>query len=380
MFTSASVSSASLPLPTWFEIATFVGLTLLLLADLAIVVRRPHEPSMKEAGLWVGFYITLALIFGVVILAVTNGRYATEFYAGWLTEYSLSVDNLFVFVIIMARFRVPRHLQQEVLMVGIIIALLLRGVFILAGAALIARFTWVFYVFGAFLVYTAVNLVRHRGEAEEYEENALIRSMRRVLPMTAEFSGARLRVLERGKKVWTPMVVVFLALGTTDLIFALDSIPAIFGLTREPFIVFTANVFALMGLRQLYFLLGGLLKRLVYLSLGLAVILAFIGVKLVLEALHENTLPFINGGEHIEAVPTIPIWLSLSIILGVLLVATVASLVKTRGQLPEEESGPGAPHVAPETAESVATGGPAAAAKAEARLAAEVDEEDVRRH
>jgi tellurite resistance protein TerC len=368
-------------LPVWFEIATFVGLTALLLADLALVVRRPHEPSMKEAGLWVGFYVSLALIFGLVILAVTNGQFATEFYAGWLTEYSLSVDNLFVFVIIMARFRVPRHLQQEALMVGIIIALVLRGIFILLGAAVIERFIWVFYIFGAFLVYTAINLVKHRGEDEDYEENAFIRRMRRVLPMTDDFQGAKVRVTtENGKKLWTPMVIVFLALGTTDLLFALDSIPAIFGLTREPFIVFTANVFALMGLRQLYFLLGGLLKRLVYLSLGLAVILAFIGVKLILEALHENNLPFINGGEHVEAVPTIPIWLSLSIILGVLLVATVASLLKTRGQLPEEEeSGLGAPDVAPETAESVATGGPAAAAKAESRLAADADEEDTRR-
>jgi tellurite resistance protein TerC len=319
-------------LPVWFEIATFVGLTVLLLADLVIVARRPHEPSMKEASLWVGFYVGLAVIFGAVLWVVTNGTFATEFYAGWLTEYSLSVDNLFVFVIIMARFRVPRHLQQEALMVGIIIALVLRGLFILAGAALIERFTWIFYIFGAFLVYTAINLVRHRDEEDEYEENAFIRQMRKVLPMTSDFQGAKIRVREAGKKLWTPMIVVFLALGTTDLIFALDSIPAIFGLTREPFIVFTANVFALMGLRQLYFLLGGLLKRLVYLSLGLAVILAFIGVKLVLEALHENSLPFINGGEHLAGVPTVPIWLSLTIILGVLVVATVASLVKTRGQ------------------------------------------------
>ncbi|WP_448609166.1 TerC family protein [Geodermatophilus sp. URMC 60] len=362
-------------LPVWFEVATFVGLTVLLLADLAIVARRPHEPSVKEASIWVSFYVTLALLFGLLLLAFTNGTYATEFYAGWLTEYSLSVDNLFVFVIIMARFRVPRHLQQEALMVGIIIALVLRGIFILLGAAVIERFIWVFYIFGAFLVYTAINLVRHRGEDEDYEENAFIRRMRRVLPMTEDFQGAKVRVTENGKKLWTPMVIVFLALGTTDLLFALDSIPAIFGLTREPFIVFTANVFALMGLRQLYFLLGGLLKRLVYLSLGLAVILAFIGVKLILEALHENNLPFINGGEHVDAVPTIPIWLSLSIILGVLLIATVASLLKTRGQLPAEESGPGAPDVAPETAEAVATGGPAAAAKAESRLAAEPDEE-----
>jgi tellurite resistance protein TerC len=362
-------------LPVWFEIATFVGLTVLLLADLAIVARRPHEPSMKEASLWVSFYVALALIFGVLLLAFTNGQFATEFYAGWLTEYSLSVDNLFVFVIIMARFGVPRHLQQEALMVGIIIALVLRGLFILAGAALIAQFTWVFYIFGAFLVYTAINLVRHRDEDDEYEENAFIRRMRKVLPMTQDYEGAKIRVVKNGKKLWTPMIVVFLALGTTDLIFALDSIPAIFGLTREPFIVFTANVFALMGLRQLYFLLGGLLKRLVYLSLGLAVILAFIGVKLMLEALHENTLPFINGGEHIDAVPTIPIWLSLSIILGVLIIATVASLMKTRGQFVSADE----PVIEPATAESVPVGGPEAAASAEARLAEETDEERSRR-
>src|SRR5215210_2124777 len=280
-------------LPVWFEVATFVGLTVLLLADLAIVARRPHEPSVKEASLWVGFYVGLALSFGVVLLLVSGGEFAGEFYAGWLTEYSLSVDNLFVFVIIMARFKVPRKLQQEALMVGIIIALVLRGLFILAGAAVIERFTWVFYIFGVFLIYTAINLVRHRGEEDDYEENAFIRRMRKVLPITQDFHGAKIRVTENGKKFWTPMIVVFLALGTTDLLFALDSIPAIFGLTREPFIVFTANVFALMGLRQLYFLLGGLLKRLVYLSIGLAVILAFIGVKLIMEALHTNELPFI---------------------------------------------------------------------------------------
>jgi tellurite resistance protein TerC len=287
-------------------------------------------PSAREAALWVTFYVVLALAFGVAMLAFAGGEPATEFYAGWLTEYSLSVDNLFVFVIIMARFRVPRVLQQEALMVGIIIALILRGVFILLGAAVIARFTWVFYLFGAFLVYTAVNLVRSHGQEEDYEENVLIRRLRRVLPMTPEFSGNRLRVQHEGRRLWTPLLVLYLALGTTDLLFALDSIPAIFGLTREAFIVFTANVFALMGLRQLYFLLGGLLERLVYLSYGLAVILGFIGVKLVLEAVHENTLPFLNGGEQIEGVPQIPIWLSLTVIVGVLVVATVASLLRTR--------------------------------------------------
>jgi tellurite resistance protein TerC len=319
-------------LPVWFEIATFGGLTLLLLADLALVARRPHEPTAKESSLWVAFYVALALLFGVVLLVVTTGEFATEFYAGWLTEYSLSVDNLFVFVIIMSRFKVPRALQPQALMVGIIVALVLRGIFILVGATVIAHFTWVFYLFGAFLVYTAITLVRGHGEDEEYEENALIRRLRRVLPLTDEFAGSKLRVVRGGATLWTPLLVVFLALGTTDLLFALDSIPAIFGLTREGFLVFTANVFALMGLRQLYFLLGGLLQRLVYLSYGLAVILAFIGVKLVLEAVHENSLPFLNGGEPIEAVPEIPIWLSLAVIVGVLAIATGASLLATRRQ------------------------------------------------
>jgi tellurite resistance protein TerC len=317
-------------LPVWFEVATFAGLTVLLVADLLIVARRPHVPSVRESTLWVTFYVGLALVFGVVMLLVTGAEFATEFYAGWLTEYSLSVDNLFVFVIIMARFRVPRALQQEALMVGIIVALLLRGIFILLGAAVITRFTWVFYLFGAFLVYTAINLVRHRGENEDYEENMLIRRVRRVLRVSPDFSGNRLRVEQDGRRLWTPLIIVFLALGTTDLLFALDSIPAIFGLTRQGFIVFTANVFALMGLRQLYFLLGGLLKRLVYLSLGLSVILAFIGVKLILEAVHENSLPFLHGGEPIEAAPEIPIWLSLVVIVGVLVVATAASLLRTR--------------------------------------------------
>jgi tellurite resistance protein TerC len=317
-------------LPAWFETASMVAIVGLLLADLAIVARRPHVPTMRESGIWVGFYVGLAALFGLAVLAVGGGAPAGEFYAGWLTEYSLSVDNLFVFVIIMSRFAVPREHQQRVLMVGIILALILRGAFILAGAAILEQFVWVFYLFGAFLVYTAVKLVVG-GDGDDYDENALIRALRRVLPLTEEYDGARLRTEVDGRRLWTPMLVVFVAIGTTDLLFALDSIPAIFGLTHDPFIVFTANVFALMGLRQLYFLLGGLLERLVYLPLALAVILGFIGVKLVLEAMAENSLPFLNGGEPIAWAPHVPVWVSLGVIIGSLAVGTIASLIATRG-------------------------------------------------
>jgi tellurite resistance protein TerC len=317
-------------LPYVFEVASLVAVVVLLAVDLLIVGRRPHVPSMKESGLWVAFYVALAIVFGVVVWLVGGGAPAGEFFAGWLTEYSLSVDNLFVFVIIMTKFAVPRQYQQKVLMVGIITALVLRGIFILVGAAVINQFVWVFYLFGAFLIYTAIKLVAGGEEDEEFKENAVIRSLRRVLPLSAGYDEGRLRTTVDGKRLFTPMIVVFIAIGSTDLLFAFDSIPAIFGLTKDPFIVFTANVFALMGLRQLYFLLGGLLERLVYLPIALAVILGFIGVKLILEALHENTLPFVNGGEGIHAVPEVPIWLSLVVILASLAIATVASLAKTR--------------------------------------------------
>jgi tellurite resistance protein TerC len=316
-------------IPAWLEVGILAGLVVILLLDLWIVGRRPHEPSMRESAIGVGFYVLLALLFGLGVLFTSGGQYAGEFYAGWLTEYSLSVDNLFVFVIIMARFAVPREYQQKVLFIGIVIALVLRGIFIVVGAAAINRFVWVFFIFGAFLLYTAWKLAFHKDDDEEYTENALIRWSRRALPMSAGYDGAKMRTVVDGKRLFTPMVVVMIAIGTTDLLFALDSIPAIFGLTQEPFLVFTANLFALMGLRQLYFLLGGLLDRLVYLSLGLSVILGFIGVKLVLHALHENTLPFLNGGEHVSWAPDIPIWLSLSVIVGTLVVTAVASLWKS---------------------------------------------------
>jgi tellurite resistance protein TerC len=311
-------------------LTTVALLVSLLAADVFVIGRRPHEPSLRECTIAITFYIGLALLFGLAVLFTSGGRYAGEFFAGWLTEYSLSIDNLFVFVIIMARLAVPRPLQQTALLVGIMLALVMRGIFIALGAAAIKEFSWVFYIFGAFLVITAVRLAMHREDDEaDYKENAVLRSLKRRLPATDEYTGVRPFVRENGRRLMTPMLVVIVALGTTDLLFALDSIPAIYGLTKEPYLVFAANVFALMGLRQLYFLIGGLLERLVYLSIGLSAVLAFIGVKLVLEALHTNELPFINGGEHV-GVPQIPIWLSLVVILSTLAVTTVASLLKVR--------------------------------------------------
>jgi tellurite resistance protein TerC len=255
---------------------------------------------------------------------------AGQFFAGWLTEYSLSIDNLFVFVIIMSRFAVPRQYQQKVLLVGIVLALVMRGIFIALGAAVVEQFIWVFYFFGAFLLYTAWKLLRH-GEDDEsdFKENVLIRWSRRILPITEKTDGPHLTKRINGKRFFTPLIVVMIALGTTDLLFALDSIPAIFGLTRAPYLVFTANVFALMGLRQLYFLLGDLLDKLTYLSVGLAVVLGFIGVKLMLEALHDNNLPFVNGGDPVP-VPAIPIWFSLLFILVTIGIATAVSVVRSR--------------------------------------------------
>jgi tellurite resistance protein TerC len=318
---------------TWVWVLTVGLATAFLLLDVLVIGRRPHEPSMRESALILAGYVAGALVFGLGIWLISGPRYAGEFYAGWLTEYSLSVDNLFVFLIIMGRFAVPRALQQSALLVGIILALVLRGAFIAAGAAAISAYSWVFYLFGAFLVYTAVKLARSdrdEGEGEDYEESRLVRFVVRRLPATSDWHGAHLTVRREGRRLATPMLIVLVTLGTTDLLFALDSIPAIYGLTKEPYLVLMANIFALMGLRQLYFLIGGLLRRLVYLSLGLSALLGFIGVKLILHALHENELPFVNGGEHVGWAPDIPIWVSLLVILGTLVVTTVASLVHDR--------------------------------------------------
>ncbi|GAA2744238.1 TerC family protein [Terrabacter aerolatus] len=318
----------NVPMWGWF---LMIGLmAVFLLVDVFVIARRPHVPSMAEAGRHLAFYVTAAVLFGLFVWFEWGGQYAGEFYAGWLTEYSLSVDNLFVFLLIMASFKVPQKLQQSALMIGIIIAIILRGVFIALGAVVINAYSWVFYLFGAFLVYTAVKLATGgESDDDEYHENRLLVWIEKRFPATKEWNGTRLTVLENGKRLITPMLIIILALGTTDLLFALDSIPAIYGLTKEPFLVLTANIFALMGLRQLYFLIGGLLKKLVYLSIGLAVLLAFIGVKLVLHALHENNLPFINGGQPLEGVPDIPILVSLGAIVVILGVTTLASLWKS---------------------------------------------------
>jgi tellurite resistance protein TerC len=316
----------------WVWALTMVVLVAILLVDLLVIGRRPHEPSMRESTLWVIFYVALACLFGALLYVFQGPRESGEFFAGWITEYSLSVDNLFIFMIIMSRFAVPRAYQQKVLLVGIVLALVMRGGFIAAGAAVIGRFSWVFYLFGAFLVYTAVRLLTQHEDLAgdgEFKENVVVRWARRVLPVSRGYDGARVVTHQAGRWLVTPMLIVMITIGTTDLLFALDSIPAIFGLTRYAYLVFAANVFALMGLRQLYFLIGGLLRRLVYLNVGLAVILAFIGVKLALDAMHENALPFLNGGDPIGWAPHVPIWLSLVVILAALGVTTVASLIKS---------------------------------------------------
>ncbi|WP_102191962.1 TerC/Alx family metal homeostasis membrane protein [Microbacterium aurantiacum] len=318
-------------IPVWFEITSMVVLTIILIADLLLVRLRPHIPSTKESTFWVLFYVGLALIFAVLLGNVGGWKNSGDFITGWALEYSLSIDNLFVFVLIMAQFAVPRRLQQQVLMVGIIIALVLRGAFILVGVAVIEHFSPIFYIFGAFLIWTAIRQAMPDGdhEGEVQRENFIVRLLRRRIDISDEYDGSKLRTTVDGKRMFTPMVIVFITIGVTDLIFAIDSIPAIFEITTNGFLVFAANIFALMGLRQLYFLLGDLLDRLKYLHYGIAVILGFIGVKLILHALHENELPFINGGQHVEWVPDIDNMVSLGVILASMTVATVASLISS---------------------------------------------------
>ncbi|MET4058711.1 tellurite resistance protein TerC [Arthrobacter sp. UYP6] len=315
------------PLIWGVTIAVILGL---LAFDYFFHIRKAHIPTLKEAAVWSSIYVGLAVIFGVMVLVFGGATAGAEYFAGYITEKALSVDNLFVFLIIMASFRVPREDQQKVLLFGIVFALIARTGFIFLGAALINSFSWVFYLFGLILLITAGNLLKPEGEKDE-ANNFIIRIAKRVLPTTDHYDGDKLFTVENGKKVLTPMLLVMVAIGGTDILFALDSIPAIFGLTQSTFIVFTATAFSLMGLRQLYFLIDGLLDRLIYLSYGLAAILAFIGVKLVLHALHENTLWFINNGEHVEVVE-IGTGLSLSVIIGILAFTIIASLVSPAGK------------------------------------------------
>ncbi len=305
-------------------IVTIVAIIALMGFDQWIAHRKgEHEFSHREALHWVALYVGLAVLFGIGVWVVSGAQYGAEFFAGYVTEYSLSVDNLFVFVIIMSSFAVPRAYQHKVLLIGIALALVMRGIFIAIGAAAIERFVWVFFIFGVFLVYTAIKLAGgHEEQQEGARDTRAVRLMERVLPMSREYDGEKVITRIDGKRVFTPMLLVMVAIGSTDLLFALDSIPAIFGLTREPYIVFTANAFALMGLRQLFFLLDGLLDRLVHLSYGLAVILGFIGVKLFLHALHEY---------GVDWAPEIGIVPSLGVIIGTLVVVTVTSLRSTRG-------------------------------------------------
>ncbi|MFI6514757.1 TerC family protein [Spirillospora sp. NPDC050679] len=315
-------------IPMWAWWAT-IGLVLALFVfDLVVAVGRPHAVGLREAGFWSAFYVGLALLFGVAVWVLVGGDAGTEYFAGWVVEKSLSVDNLFVFLIIMSRFQVPAEYQERVLLFGIAAALVLRAVFIAVGAAAISLFSFTFLVFGLVLLWTAVQLVRHRGDEPEVGDNWLVRRARKVMPVSTDFHGGRLLAHEDGKRVMTPLLLVFLTIGSTDLLFALDSIPAVFGVTQSAFIVFAANAFALLGLRSLFFLIEGLLTKLVYLSIGLSVILAFIGVKLIMAFLHEDVT---------EAVPHIPTPVSLAVILGVLVVTAVASLLRTRSH-PEQKA------------------------------------------
>ena len=314
--------------PTWVWVATVAGLLGIVVIDLVVIGRRRRAVTMRDATTWVLIYVGLAMAFAVGLAVFAGPTAAGEFVAGYVTEYSLSVDNLFVFMIIMARFAVPVLAQDKVLYIGIVVSMVLRTVCIAAGAAAINNFNWVFYVFGAFLVYTAAKLLMSgENDEEDYQEGPVIRLFRRVLPLSTGYDGTRFVTRSGAGRVFTPLVLVVVAIGVANVVFALDSIPAIFGLTTNTYIVFAANAFALMGLRQLYFLVGGLLERIVYLNIGLAVILGFIGAKLVFEALE---------GSHVEHVGSVPlphigILFSLCFIAATLAVTTVASLARNAG-------------------------------------------------
>ncbi|MEY3848914.1 MAG: hypothetical protein RLZ20_414 [Actinomycetota bacterium] len=303
---------------TW---ALVVGAILaLIVVDLLTVSRKPHDVMFKEAAIWSVFYIGVAVAFGVWVWQTAGSQFGTEYFAAYLVEKSLSVDNLFVFIIILAQFAVPSIYHQRVLMFGVILALVLRAIFIAVGAAALAAFSFTFVIFGAILIWTGVGLFKHWDEDPSPEDNKLVKAVRKRIAMTDEYDGSKIFTRVNGKRIATPMFLVMIAIASTDLLFALDSIPATFGVTQEPFLVFAANAFALLGLRALYFLLKGLLDKLVYLSLGLSIILMFIGVKLIMTYVHEIWYE----------VPKIPTLVSLAVIALILIVSTVASLIKVK--------------------------------------------------
>ena len=310
--------------------ATIVLILGLLAFDYFFHVRKAHAPGLREAAVWSALYIGIALLFGVAVWVWGGADMGAEYFAGYITEKALSVDNVFVFLVIMSSFQVPRESQQKVLLFGITFALIARTVFILLGAALIDRFAWVFYLFGLALLITAGNLLAP-DDHDPDKPNVVVRLVRRMFHASPHYDGDRMFTTWQGKRALTPMLLVMLAIGGTDILFAFDSIPAIFGLTQNIFVVFTATAFSLLGLRQLYFLVGGLLERLVYLSIGLAAVLGFIGIKLVLHALHENNLPFINDGEPVPVIE-ISTWTSLVVIVAILLVTVIASLWSPKGK------------------------------------------------
>ena len=312
-------------------IVTIIVIVALLAFDYFFHVRHAHIPTLREAAIWSSIYVGLALLFGVAVLIFGGVDMGSEYFAGYVTEKALSVDNLFVFLIIMSSFRVPREDQQKVLLFGIVFSIFARTAFIFLGAALINSFAWVFYFFGLILLITAGNMLRPETEDSHSADNFIIRIAKKFMHTTEHYDGDKLFTIENGKRAMTPMLLVMVAIGGTDILFALDSIPAIFGLTQNVFVVFTATVFSLMGLRQLYFLLDGLLDRLIYLSFGLSAILAFIGVKLILHALHENNLPFVNDGEPVNVIE-ISTFASLAVIIGILVITVIASLTSKKGR------------------------------------------------
>lgn len=305
-------------LTVWVVTVSLVAL--LISIDLFTASRKPHDVKFKEAILWTLFYVGISIGFGIWVFSSYGSKYGTEFFAAYLVEYSLSIDNLFIFVIILAQFAVPSIFQQRVLLIGVILALILRAIFIAIGAAAIAAFSFTFVIFGAILIWTGIGLFKHWDEDPNPNDNFLVRKLRSSIAMVDEFHGSKLFIKLDGKRFATPMFLVIIAIASTDLLFALDSIPATFGVTSETFLVFSANAFALLGLRALYFLLKGLLDKLVYLSLGLSIILMFIGVKLILTFAHEE----------FAQIPKIPTVLSLGVIASILAVATIASIIKSK--------------------------------------------------